>query len=249
MVASHESIHASTSVVIPCFNEELRILPTLEHVVNFLGSRREHWEIVVVDDGSADRTSACIHERFGDQSAVRVLRYESNHGKGFAVRAGALASRGSRVLLSDADLATPIAELAKLERHAEAGFDIVVGSRVTAGSRISTPQPLPRRLAGSSFRTFVRALGLTTVRDTQCGFKLFRRATVEPILRRVATEGFAFDVELLARAERAGLRVTEVGVEWSDAKGTKLRLFPDAWHMAVDLLRIRRRLAAEHALS
>jgi dolichyl-phosphate beta-glucosyltransferase len=217
MVASHESIHASTSVVIPCFNEELRILPTLEHVVNFLGSREEHWEIVVVDDGSADRTSACIHERFGDQSAVRVLRYESNHGKGFAVRAGALASRGSRVLLSDADLATP--------------------------------QPLPRRLAGSSFRTFVRALGLTTVRDTQCGFKLFRRATVEPILRRVATEGFAFDVELLARAERAGLRVTEVGVEWSDAKGTKLRLFPDAWHMAVDLLRIRRRLAAEHALS
>jgi hypothetical protein len=90
---------------------------------------------------------------------------------------------------------------------------------------------------------------LTTVRDTQCGFKLFRRATVEPILRRVATVGVAFDVELLARAERAGLRVTEVGVEWSDAKGTKLRLFPDAWHMAVDLLRIRRRLAAEHALS
>ena len=87
------------------------------------------------------------------------------------------------------------------------------------------------------------------MRDTQCGFKLLRRAAVEPILRLVGTEGFAFDVELLARAERAGLRVAEVGVEWSDAKGTKLRLFPDAWHMAVDLLRIRRRLAAERALS
>ena len=96
---------------------------------------------------------------------------------------------------------------------------------------------------------FVRALGLTTVRDTQCGFKLLRRGAVEPILRRVATEGFAFDVELLARAEHAGLRVAEVGVDWNDATGTKLRLFPDAWHMLVDLLSIHRRLAAERALS
>jgi dolichyl-phosphate beta-glucosyltransferase len=249
MVASNESIHVPTSVVIPCYNEERRILPTLERVVDFLGGRRQPWEVVVVDDGSSDRTSACVRERFGQQSAVRVLRYESNHGKGFAVREGILASRGNRVLFSDADLSTPIAELAKLERHTEAGFDVVVGSRVAPGSRILTLQPLPRRLSGGLFRSFVRAFGLTAVRDTQCGFKLFRRGAVEPILRRVVTEGFAFDVEMLARAERAGLRVAEVGVEWSDAKGTKLRLFPDAGRMAMDLLRIHRRLAAERALS
>jgi dolichyl-phosphate beta-glucosyltransferase len=249
MVASNESIHVPTSVVIPCYNEERRILPTLEHVVNFLGGRLQPWEVIVVDDGSSDRTSACVRERFGEQSEVRVLRYDSNHGKGFAVREGVLASRGDRVLFSDADLSTPIAELAKLERHTETGFDVVVGSRVASGSRILTPQPFPRRLSGALFRSFVRAFGLTTVRDTQCGFKLLRRAAVEPILQRVATEGFAFDVELLARAERAGLRVGEVGVDWSDATGTKLRLFPDAWRMAVDLLRIHRRLAAERALS
>jgi dolichyl-phosphate beta-glucosyltransferase len=249
MVASNGSIHVSTSVVIPCYNEERRILPTLERVASFLDGRQQPWEVVVVDDGSSDRTSACVRERFGKRSEVRVQRNESNHGKGFAVREGVLASRGDRVLFSDADLSTPIAELAKLERHADAGIDVVVGSRVAPGSRILTPQPFPRRFSGALFRSFVRAFGLTAVRDTQCGFKLLRRVAAEPILQRVATEGFAFDVELLARAERAGLRVAEVGVDWSDATGTKVRFFPDAWHMAVDLLRIRRRLAAERALS
>ena len=95
----------------------------------------------------------------------------------------------------------------------------------------------------------MRALALTTVRDTQCGFKLLRRLTVEPILRRVETEGFAFDVELLARAERAGLRVAELPVEWSDSRGSKLRLFPDAWHMVWDLLHVRRLLVAERRVS
>ena len=247
MVRPSES-HPPISVVIPCYNEELRILPTLQHLVNFFGDRQQSWEVVVVDDGSVDRTSACVRERFGEQPEVRLLRYEPNHGKGFAVREGVLASREDLVLFTDADLSTPIAELPKLERQAEAGFNVVVGSRVAPGSRIPTPQPLRRRVSGALFRSFVSAFGLTTVRDTQCGFKLFQRAAVEPILRQVTTEGFAFDVELLARAERKGLRVAEVGVEWNDAKGTRLRLFPDAWRMAVDLLRIQRLLAAERAV-
>ena len=249
MVAPHESIRVSTSVVIPCFNEERRILPTLERIVEFLSGRDRPWEVVVVDDGSVDRTSACVRERFADQPAVRVLRFESNHGKGFAVREGVLASRGEFALFSDADLSTPIEELAKLERHAASGFDVVVGSRVVSGSRILTPQPARRRLSGLVFRSLVRALGLTTVRDTQCGFKLLRRKTVEPILRRIETEGFAFDVELLARAERAGLRVAELPVEWSDSRGSRLRLVPDAGRMAMDLLRVRRLLEAEHRVS
>jgi dolichyl-phosphate beta-glucosyltransferase len=249
MVAPDESIHIDTSVVIPCFNEEQRILPTLERIVTFLSGRDRPWEVVVVDDGSVDRTSACVHERFGDQPAVRVLRFESNHGKGFAVREGVLASRGELVLFSDADLSTPIEELNQLERHAASGFDVVVGSRVVPGSRIVTPQPARRRLSGLVFRLLVRALGLTAVLDTQCGFKLLRRKTVEPILRRIQTEGFAFDVELLARAERAGLRVAERPVEWRDSTGSRLRLVPDAWRMAMDLLRVRRLLEAEHRVS
>jgi dolichyl-phosphate beta-glucosyltransferase len=249
MVAPDESIHGSTSVVIPCFNEEQRILPTLERIVDFLSRRDRPWEVVVVDDGSADRTGACVRERFAGQPAVRVLSFESNHGKGFAVCEGILASRGELALFSDADLSTPIEELAKLERHAASGFDLVVGSRVLSGSRIVTPQPVRRRLSGWLFRSLVRALALTAVRDTQCGFKLLRRATVEPIVRRIETQGFAFDVELLARAERAGLRVAELPVAWSDSTGSRLRLVPDALRMAMDLLRVRRLLDAERRLS
>jgi dolichyl-phosphate beta-glucosyltransferase len=249
MVAPDESIRESTSVVIPCFNEERRILPTLERTVEFLSNRDRPWEVVVVDDGSVDRTSACVRERFGDQPTVRVLRFESNHGKGFAVREGILASRGELALFSDADLSTPIEEVAKLERHAESGFDVVVGSRVVPGSRILTPQPASRRLSGLVFRSLVRALALTTVRDTQCGFKLLRRKAVEPILRRIETHGFAFDVELLARVERAGLRVAELPVDWSDSRGSRLRLVPDAWRMAMDLLRVRRLVEAERRVN
>ena len=233
-----------TSVVFPCFNEEARILPTLDHTVRFLEGRGGCWEILVVDDGSGDRTREVVLSRFADMAAVRVLRYETNHGKGFAVREGVLATRGELALFSDADLSTPIEELAKLEAKAAEGFDVVVASRVVAGARILTPQPTRRRLSGLAFRSLVRSLGLSSLHDTQCGFKLLRRATVEPILRAIETKGFAFDVELLARAERAGLRVAEVPVDWRDSRGSKVRLFPDALRMASDLVRMRLRLAA-----
>jgi len=243
MVHTDESNHHMTSVVLPCLNEEGRILPTLERVVAFLGGRDRPWEVVIVDDGSRDRTSEVVRERFGASPAVRLLRYGANHGKGFAVREGVFASRGELVLFSDADLSTPIEELAKLEAKAEQGFDVVVASRVVPGARILTPQPARRRLSGLVFRSLVRGLGLSSLHDTQCGFKLLRRAAVEPILRTIETQGFAFDVELLARAERAGLKVAEVPVDWRDASGSKVRLFPDALRMAGDLVRIRARLA------
>jgi len=232
-----------TSVVFPCLNEEERILPTLDRAVHFLEGRGEGWEIVVVDDGSRDRTCEVVLSRFAAVAGVRVLRYGTNHGKGFAVREGVFASRGELALFSDADLSTPIEQLAKLEAKAAEGFDVVVASRVVAGARILTPQPTRRRLSGLVFRSLVRGLGLSSLRDTQCGFKLLRRATVEPILRAIETKGFAFDVELLARAERAGLRVAEVPVDWRDSRGSKVRLFPDAVRMASDLIRMRLRLA------
>jgi dolichyl-phosphate beta-glucosyltransferase len=238
-----------TSVIVPCFNEAERIGPTVERVVAYLERRGRPWEVVVVDDGSLDATSDVVRAHAARRSAVRLVRYETNHGKGFAVRQGVFASRGELALFSDADLSTPIEELAKLEARAEAGFDVVVGSRVVAGARILTPQPAQRRLSGLVFRALVRGLRLSSIRDTQCGFKLLRRSTVEPILRRIETQGFAFDVELLARAERAGLRVTEVPIDWNDAGGSKVRLFPHALRMAGDLVRMRSRLSASGSAS
>lgn len=230
------------SVVVPCFNEEARIGRTLEAAVGFLAASTLDWEIVVVDDGSADATSAAIARVAAGEPRVRSLRHERNHGKGEAVRSGFRAAQGEWVLFSDADLATPIEELARLLEAGEAGADLVIASRVVAGARIETPQPWRRRLSGAAFRRLVRLLGLSSFRDTQCGFKLLRRDTVGPILEAVETRGFAFDVELLCRAERAGLRIVEVPVRWRDVAGSKLRLFPDALRMARDLVAIRDRV-------
>jgi dolichyl-phosphate beta-glucosyltransferase len=238
------------SVVVPCFNEERRIGPTAARIVAFLEKRPRPWELVVVDDGSPDGTSGVIRDRFAKSPSVRVVRYDVNHGKGFAVREGVLASRGDVVLFTDADLSTPIEELDGLERKAAEGFDLVVASRVVPGARIVTPQPARRRFSGLVFRTLVQGLGLCAVQDTQCGFKLLRRDTVAPVLRAIETGGFAFDVELIARCERAGLRVAEVPVEWrDDAAGSKVRLFPDAFHMAADLVRMRLRLGARRPVA
>ena len=230
------------SLVIPCFNEEGRIDATLERSIAFLESRGEPWEIVVVDDGSLDATSDVVRRRSGASRRVRLLRNERNHGKGWAVREGFRAASGDFILFSDADLSTPIEELSRFVDKAREGFDLVIASRVVEGAEIVTPQSFSRRLSGGVFRTLVRSLGLSSFRDTQCGFKLMRRETAAPILDAVATQGFAFDVELLLRAESAGLRIAELPVPWSDAAGSKVRLFPDALRMMLDLLRLRIRL-------
>lgn len=230
------------SVVIPCFDEAARIGPTLDRVVAHLARGPAGWEVVVVDDGSRDGTEAVVADRARAEPRIRALRFAPNHGKGFAVRAGVGASRGDLVLVTDADLATPIDELDAFVADAAEGADLVVASRVAPGARILTPQPWRRRLAGAVFRALVRALGLTAVRDTQCGFKLLRRATVGPLVARLETTGFAFDVELLVRAQRAGLRIVERPIAWRDVPGSKLRLWPDAVRLARDVVRLRGRL-------
>lgn len=233
---------AMISIVVPCYNEEARIGRTLEAVVAHLRSSPLDWEVVVVDDGSADATSSAIERTSASEPRVRAVRHARNRGKGDAVRSGFRESRGEWVVFSDADLATPIEELSRMLEAGEAGADLVIASRVVPGARIETPQPWRRRLSGAAFRRLVRLLDLSSFRDTQCGFKLLRRTTVGPILDAVETTGFAFDVELLCRAERAGLRIVEMPVRWRDVAGSKLRLFPDAWRMARDLVRMRARL-------
>ena len=228
-----------TSVVIPCFDEERRIGATLDHVLRYLGGRGEPWEVLVVDDGSSDGTSEIVGRRMAGHPHLRLIRFPVNHGKGWAVREGVAEARGELVLFSDADLSTPIELLPRMEARAGEGCDLVVGSREIEGARILTPQPWRRRASGWVFRNLVRALGLSTFRDTQCGFKLMRRETMAPIVAAMTTEGFAFDVELIFRAEAAGLRVCEQPIDWRDSSGSKVRLYPDALRMARDLLRLR----------
>jgi dolichyl-phosphate beta-glucosyltransferase len=223
------------SVIIPAFNEAARLGPTLGEVERFLSARGESYEIVVVDDGSTDKTSE-VARRF----AVTVLRQEPNAGKGAALRRGVLASRGDRVLLCDADLSTPIGELERLEaRLAEA--ELVVGSRGVADSRVAVRQPWYRETMGRIFNLLVRMLAVPGIRDTQCGFKLIRGDVARELFARLTVTRFAYDVELLWLARRAGYRVVEVGVEWHNSTDSRVHALRDSTRMLLDLLRLRLR--------
>lgn len=218
------------SVIIPAYNEATRLGATLEHVTRFLTGRGA--ELVVVDDGSHDTTAS-----LAEAAGARVVRHEINRGKGAATRTGMLAARGERMLLCDADLATPIEELAGLAAALDAGADIAIGSRASA--RTTIPQPFSRRVLGRGFRTLVRyGLGIT-VGDPMCGFKLFTRAAAQDLFARSRVDGFAFDVEILYLA-RGTWRVVEVPVRWRHVGGSRVQLHRDVVRSALEILSIRR---------
>jgi dolichyl-phosphate beta-glucosyltransferase len=223
------------SVVIPAYNEALRLPATLDRVREHLGGRGVAYEILVVDDGSSDGTAE-VAGAAGD--LVRVLRHEPNRGKGYAVRRGMLAATGERRLMTDADLSTPIEELARLEAEIDRGLDIAIGSRAVAGARIEVRQPAYREAMGRLFNVLVQALLLPGLADTQCGFKLFTAAAAETAFSACRLDGFSFDVEALYVARRRGLRVAEVPIVWRNDAATRVGLGGGTVAFA-DLLRIR----------
>lgn len=224
------------TVVIPAYDEALRLGSTLERVLGYLDRRGEPFELLVVDDGSRDETAA-VARAFEPRGAV-LLRQPSNAGKGKAVRVGLLASRGDRILITDADLSTPIEELDRLLPVLERA-DLVLGSRAVDGARLELRQPFYRELAGKGFNLLVRLSGVRGIRDTQCGFKLFDGPLARSLARELTVDRFAWDVELVWLAQRRGLRVVEIGVEWRNDPASRVRFFRDATRMAFDLARFR----------
>lgn len=227
------------SIVIPAFNEERRLPGTLARVCDFLGGRPE-WrpaELIVADDGSTDGTvpAARAVDRPADVDLV-VLALGVNRGKGAAVRAGLAAARGAHVLISDADLATPIEEIDALAARA---VPLAVGSRALRRELITRRQPLARDLLGRSFNLFLRLLGLTALGDTQCGFKLLDGALAHRLAGELRLDGFAFDVEMLARAARAGATAAEVPVRWNHVEESRVRPIRHGLAMLADALRVR----------
>ncbi len=227
------------SVVVPAFNEERRLPATLERIAAFLANRPDlrPAEIIVVDDGSGDGT-ALIAERFtsAPDVAARTIRLGRNRGKGAAVRTGLAASVGARVLITDADLATPIEEIDKL---LESGAPFAVGSRGLRRELIARRQPLPRDTMGRAFNIALRMLGLTVLRDTQCGFKLLEGELARRLAADQRLDGFAFDVEILARAARRGTPIAEVPVRWYHVEASRVRPLKHGLQMLRDVLRIR----------
>ena len=228
------------SIVVPAYNEEKRLGPSLEKIRGYLAAKPYAAEIIVVDDGSTDRTADIAGAALEGRLPCRVLRREKNRGKGFSVREGVLAAGGQVILFTDADLSTPIEELDKFIQRLEEGFDIVIGSRALPGCDIRVPQAAPRQALGKFFNRLVRLFVLKGCLDTQCGFKMFRRAAAIDVFSRLRTRGFAFDVELLVLAGKLGYRVGEVPVIWCNSPPSRVRIFRSSWQMLRELWRIRR---------
>jgi len=231
------------SVVIPAFNEESRIGSSLELILDYFDAREERFEVVVVDDGSSDRTVEAVEEvvrSHANGGVVRVVRNDGNRGKGYSVRRGMLEAIGLHGLLTDADLSTPIDEFPKLEAEViRGGYDIAIGSRDIEGARVEVHQSSVRENSGKLYNIFVRLLTGFTFRDTQCGFKLFDLARKQDLFGRQLIERFGFDVELLMIAQRLGMSVKEVPVLWRHDSGSKVNFIRDGSRMLFDLLRVR----------
>jgi len=228
------------SVIIPTYNEERRLGPTLDKVTAYLAGQPYQWEVLVVDDGSADHTLATAYTFAEQWPQLRVLPAERNGGKGAAVRRGVFAARGAYTLFSDADLATPIAEIGRMLPLLQDDADVVIGSRAMPDSHILTAQPLRRRVMGRMFRRLVHGLALRGIRDSQCGFKAFRTAAARHIFGQLTIERFAFDVEVLLLAQDLGYQTREIGVTWSDVPGTTVSPLRDSALMLRDIYGIRK---------
>ena len=229
------------SVVVPAYNEEKRLPAYLREIITYFDGRGETYEVIVVDDGSQDGTARVAECFRANAPSVRLIKLAENRGKGCAVRTGMLAARGTLRLFTDADGATPIQELERLERSIADGADIAVGSRTVRDPTRTVQARAFRKITGSIFNIAVRSLGVTSITDTQCGFKLFRAPVALALFSTLQCDGFSFDVELLFLGQRWKYRIVEVPVHWTDQAGSKVRVVRDGLRMLHDIWTVRRK--------
>lgn len=230
----------SLSVVIPAYNEAERLPESLRAIRAWADVAGMPVEILVCDDGSTDETAELVRAAAREDERVRLVALGRNRGKGAAVRHGVLQARNAWVLISDADLSTPIEEAERLAAAVRArGAAVAIGSRDVDDSDIEVHQPWYREAMGRTFNRIVQALAVPGVHDTQCGFKLLRRDVAQAAFGRATVDGFAFDVELLMLVRRAGHEIVEVGVRWRNDDRSTVDPLRDSARMFGDVVRLR----------
>jgi len=227
------------TIVIPAYNESARLGATLDRVLAFIRQHAWDAEVIVVNDGSSDDTADLVRRRAQENPILRLLENPGNHGKGYSVRNGVLHARGAIVIFTDADLSSPIEEAPKLLEALENGADIAIGSRWMRSELQTHRQSLARQVLGRAFNLFLRVLLRLDFKDTQCGFKAFRRSAAKAIFPLQKIEGWGFDPEILFLARRFGFKVTEVPVVWSHDTGTRISPLADGTRMLLEALNIR----------
>ena len=229
------------SVVVPCYNEEQRLPRTIERIERYLDGKNAHYELILVDDGSADGTRRVMDAAVAGHKSVRVEALPHNRGKGRALAVGVAAARGDEILLTDADLSTPIEELDKLQAALTNGAGVAIASRGLRQSRVEVSQPFYRVLMGKVFNLIVQAVLLPGIWDTQCGFKLFRADVAQRVFAGLSTDGFGYDPEVLYRARKEGVKIAEIPVVWRNSAPTKVSAVSSSLDMLRHVIRVRLR--------
>jgi len=239
------------SIILPVYKEAFRLEDSLNRVADFVNSMEDS-EAIFVNDGSPDESASVIQSYIKDNSELpfKLISYSLNQGKGFAVKEGVAAAAGELILMSDTDLSTPLGDYTKLIKGIEAGADIVCGSRAVSGSEIGEDPPLLRRILSRIFNILVRISGVHGIHDTQCGFKLFKAEAAKSIFDKMCIRGFAFDVELIARARASGFKVDEEPVHWDYSGHSTVRVFSNGSRMLFDvfMLVLKRFFRGERSL-
>ena len=227
------------SIVIPCYNEEERLPRTIEQIERYLEGKDLAYELILVDDGSTDGTRLVMDAAAERNGSVRLEALPQNRGKGRALAEGVAAATGSEVLVTDADLSTPIEELDKLQAALDKGAGVAIASRALRASRVEVSQPIYRVLMGKAFNLLVQVVLLPGIWDTQCGFKLFRAEVAHDAFGRLTTDGFGYDPEVLYRAKKRGVKIAEVPVIWRNSAPTKVSPLKSSLDMFKHVVRVR----------
>jgi dolichyl-phosphate beta-glucosyltransferase len=231
------------SIIVPAYNEEHRLPPTLDRLHAFLSAQRLRYEIVIVDDGSKDKTCDVVEAAMTRIPNLRLVRQLPNRGKGAAVRRGMLAARGQIRVMCDADCSMPPEQLPRLLAPLVAcKAEIAIGSRYADGAKTDVKQPFYRVLWSRLANKVIQRSLVPGIRDTQCGFKAFTAEAARDLFKRGKIDGWAFDLEILALARRRGFAIEEVGVEWMDDNRSRINPLKDLWKVIREAMTIRKNL-------